>query len=261
VVRHCVRRLRTPAGSVDRISLVLPAPARHRAHRALIASGLLIALAASTLFTGLLYFSSSRVAIVSGAFAGSSSLATLWFRFTAQPTRVSALTESKRLIALLLPIALLLWSARHWLKELAVTVRVRFGLCVGYCVATVLVSLGAFQLAYSAANTDPEHHLRLVWTGLDVIELLGLAWTAWCLKAGSRLVVFAAPFTAAFLVSDAWTNVIATTGEGRLAANGMAVIELSLASLSVWVAARFGVSDAAYRAGSSADWTCRRGCD
>ena len=104
----------------------------------------------------------------------------------------------------------------------------------------MLVSVGAFQLASVAATTDPEHHLRLVWTGLDVIELLGLAWTGWCLGAGSRLVVFSAPFTAAFLVSDAWTNVIATAGDGRLAALGMAVIELSLASLSIWVAAAFG---------------------
>ena len=206
---------------------------------ALLAGGLLVMLAVSTLFTGFLYISSSRTAIVGAVFAGSLSFAILWFRFTAQPTRVPALTESMRLIALLLPIALLLWSARRWLRELGVTVQVRFGLWIGYLIAAVLVSVGAFQLASVAATTDPEHHLRLVWTGLDVIELLGLAWTGWCLGAGSRLVVFAAPFTAAFLVSDAWTNVIATAGDGRLAALGMAVIELSLASLSIWVAAAF----------------------
>jgi len=207
---------------------------------ALLAGGLLVMLAVSAFFTGLLYVSSSRTAIVGAVFAGSLSFAILWFRFTAQPTRVPALTESTRLIALLLPIAILLWSARRWLRDLAVTVHVRFGLLFGYVISTVLVSVGAFQLASVAATTDPEHHLRLVWTGLDVIELLGLALTGWCLGAGSRLVVFSAPFTAAFLVSDAWTNVFATAGDGRLAAMGMAVIELSLASLSIWVAAAFG---------------------
>ncbi len=125
---------------------------------------------------------------VGGAFAWSLSLATLWIRFTAQPTGVSALTESKRLIALLLPVALLLWSARLWLRDPAITVRVRLGLWTGHLQSAVLVSIGALQRISVAATTTPEHHLRLVWTGLDVIELLGLLNTAWFLTIGSRRV-------------------------------------------------------------------------
>ncbi len=49
--------------------------------------------------------------------------------------------------------------------------------------------------------------------------------------------------TAAFLVADAWTNVLSTTGPAELAAGGMAVIEPSLSALSLWIATRAAIED------------------
>jgi hypothetical protein len=204
----------------------------------LLAGGLVGILAVSTLAAGLLYLGSATSAIVGAAIAGSVALATLWFRFTAQPIRTSAVKEGVALAIVLIPFVLLLWCAHRWLRRIDCTRGVRLLLFVAYGVAALLVMGGALRVASIVPRTATEHHLRLVWTGLDVIELLGLTWTAWCLWVGSRFVVFAAAFTASFLASDAWTNVISTTNQARIAAGGMAVIELSLASLSVWVAVR-----------------------
>jgi hypothetical protein len=52
-----------------------------------------------------------------------------------------------RRVALLVPFALLMWSARRWLREVAPTVRVRLGPWIGDRVATVLPSVGALQRA------------------------------------------------------------------------------------------------------------------
>jgi hypothetical protein len=202
----------------------------------LLAGGLVGILAVSTLAAGLLYLGSATSAIVGAAIAGSFALATVWFRFTAQPIQTSAVAECIALTILLIPLFLLLWCAHRWLRRLDCNRRVRLLLCLAYGVAALLVLGGALHVASIVPRTATEHHLRLVWTGLDLIELLGLTWTAWCLRVGSRFVVFAGAFTAAFLASDAWTNVISTTNQARIAAGGMAVIELSLASLSVWVA-------------------------
>jgi hypothetical protein len=204
----------------------------------LLAGGLLIILALATVASGLLYFRLSPRAVVAAGFAGSFALATLWFRVTAQPTRASTGAESRAFATLLLPFALLLWSGFHWLRQRQTTRRTQLFLSIAYVTSAGLVTIGAIRLSSVAPTVEPEHHLRLVWTGLDIFELLGLAWTAWSITVASRLVVFAGTFTAALLVSDAWTNVISTTSDARLAAVGMAFIELSLASLSVGLALR-----------------------
>jgi len=204
----------------------------------LLAGGLLIILALATVASGLLHFRSPPSAIVAAGFTGWFALATLWFRITAQSTRASTATESRAFVILLLPFALLLWSGFRWLRQIQTTRRAQILLSLAYVVSAVLVAIGAIRLSSVAPAVEPEHHLRLVWTGLDIFELLGLLWTAWCIAVDSRFVVFAATFTAALLVSDAWTNVISTTTDARLAAVGMAFIELSLASLSMGVALR-----------------------
>jgi len=210
----------------------------------LVVGGLLILLALATVASGLLNFRSSPVAVVAAGLAGSFALATLWFRLTAQPTRAPAATEIRAQFTLLLPVALLVWCGYQWLRRSEVTQRARLLVPLAYAVATALVAVGAIRLSSVAPSTEPEHHLRLVWTGLDVIEFVGLAWTAWCIAIGSRFVVFAATLTAAFLIADAWTNVVSSTSDARIAAVGMALIELSLAILSVGVAAHVATRSA-----------------
>jgi hypothetical protein len=90
-------------------------------------------------------------------------------------------------------------------------------------------------------------HLRIIWAGLDTLELVGLALTAWFLNQHSRFVVIAASFTAALLVSDAWINITSTRGGAQVSAIGMAVVELALATLSLSLALQFASPNSAAR--------------
>jgi len=105
-----------------------------------------------------------------------------------------------------------------------------------YVVAGVLLALGAARFVSFAPPTEAVFHLRLMWCGLDVFEAVGMALTGWFLHTRSRHVVVAAAATGALLLADAWSNVTATTSTAREAALAMAVVEVSLAVLSVVVA-------------------------
>jgi hypothetical protein len=81
-------------------------------------------------------------------------------------------------------------------------------------------------------------HLRLVWTGLDVLELVGMAGTGWCLRRSLPRVAVVGSLSGTLLFCDAWFNVVATTGAVQLAGVAMAGLELPLAALSFALARR-----------------------
>ncbi len=121
--------------------------------------------------------------------------------------------------------------------------------------AAIVLGASAFLVPWILIlyRTQPprgvEHHLRLLWTGLDTLELLGLLSTGVGLLRRSRNTVIAAVFSATLLVADAWFNVIATKGHARAAAVGMAFLaELPLAALCFMVAHKMlRVSTSRYR--------------
>jgi hypothetical protein len=203
-------------------------------------AGLVVVLAASTMITGVLCVRGSGIAMVAASFTASLALATLWFRLTAPVGSESAFATGRSFVVLILPVVLVAWPSWIWVRDGGTTGSKHLFLAVAYWVSGILLLIGAIRLASVAPSTEVEHHVRLIWTGLDTFELIGLAATAWCIHTCSRWTVLASTFTAALLAADAWTNVASTTGSARTAALAMAVIEISLAVLSLCVAVKLG---------------------
>ncbi len=112
-------------------------------------------------------------------------------------------------------------------------------------VAALFLTIGAIALipllvvlSQGLPSQHAAHHLRMVWTGLDILELIGLVATGWCIYRQLPGLVVAAAFTGTLLFCDAWFNVVATTGSVQAAGVVMAVAELPLAILSFTVARR-----------------------
>lgn len=99
------------------------------------------------------------------------------------------------------------------------------------CTVPWVVFLAASLPATSRVND------RLAWVGFDVAEVVMLAVTAYLAWRGKAKVALAATALATMLVIDAWFDVnTSTAGEERDIALGFAVLEVSLAAVSVWIA-------------------------
>jgi hypothetical protein len=99
------------------------------------------------------------------------------------------------------------------------------------CTVPWVVFLAASLPATSRVND------RLAWVGFDVAEVVMLAVTAYLAWRGKAKVALAATALATMLVVDAWFDVnTSTAGEERDMALGFAVLEVSLAALSLWIA-------------------------
>jgi hypothetical protein len=93
----------------------------------------------------------------------------------------------------------------------------------------VLVAVPAHAIA---------HHLRIAWTGLDIFELIALAFTGFALHRRSALAVIPAAITGALLLCDAWINVVPASAAARGEGIALAFVEVPMAALSLWVAFR-----------------------
>ena len=102
--------------------------------------------------------------------------------------------------------------------------------------AAIGLVVAVIRLGSVTANEHRAHHLRLVWTGLDVFEFIGLAATAWALRKGSSRVAIAASATAALLLSDAWFNTVASTGSAQAEGLVLAGAEVPIAIVSLVIA-------------------------
>jgi hypothetical protein len=89
-----------------------------------------------------------------------------------------------------------------------------------------------------APTVQTAHHLRVAWAGLDLFEVAALAATGFALHRRSAFAVIPATVTGTLLVCDAWLNVVPSTGLAFWEGIAMAFIELPLAAISFWVAAR-----------------------
>jgi hypothetical protein len=215
----------------------VPSAVTHMVH--VLAVGLLLALVAGVLVTARAYRRSSALTVLVATFTGTATFISAWFR---------ALTRS----------AGSSWngSLPYFLTVAAIIV----GLC-GYAVRSQLAAPAPggdrgrwvpAALAIAAVALVPSlvivltvvppvqlaHHLPLAWTGLDVLELLALAATGLALHRQSAVTAVPATITGTLLLCDAWINVIPTTGMARAEAIVLAFVEVPLAALSFWIAAR-----------------------
>jgi len=102
---------------------------------------------------------------------------------------------------------------------------------------------GVARVFAAAAPLHLVSHWRLAWGGFDVALAALLAATGTALFRRSALAEVLAAMTATLLCCDAWLDVLSSVGQGRsatVAAIGEAAfVELPLAALFAWVAARF----------------------
>ena len=107
-----------------------------------------------------------------------------------------------------------------------------------FAVLAVLMVPWTAYLAVTLPGQATAAHYDLAWAGFDVGLFLVLAWTAWTAVSSSRWLPVAASLNAAFLVVDAWFDVVTAPGHRELA---MALasarrLELPLAAGSIWLA-------------------------
>jgi len=209
----------------------------HAYHFRLVGAGAAVFLVLGILATATACRRHSRMAVVTGVSTATLAFITAWF------STVTA-TGGRFTVALLVAVIVQL--------PIVVVCAIVAARCVDpggtrpftaprWAVATLLGAAIAVLplialLGTAAPSIRAVDHLRLVWTGLDVLELAGLATTAWCVRRRLPGVAVAAAFTGTLLFSDAWINVAATTGRAQLAAVIMAGAELPLAALSLYVA-------------------------
>jgi hypothetical protein len=107
-----------------------------------------------------------------------------------------------------------------------------------FAVLAVLMVPWTVYLAVTLPVQATAAHYDFAWAGFDVGLFLVLAWTAWAAASSSRWLPVAASLNAAFLVVDAWFDVITAPGHRELAmalASAL-LLELPLAAVSIWLA-------------------------
>jgi hypothetical protein len=101
----------------------------------------------------------------------------------------------------------------------------------------VLPAVTVITLAVAPAHVEAGQ-LRMVWTGLDVFELISLVTTAYFLRHNRAALAVASSVAAALFFCDGWFNIMGTTGRVAAAAIVMALAEWPLSALSLWIAHR-----------------------
>jgi hypothetical protein len=161
---------------------------------------------------------------------------TSWFH---DLTHTASGREAANLVGLVVLLGVMVVSA--WLAHQLQRRRGDFGDGLAwtpfvYVVAALLLAVAVPRLAAVTPSDHPASHLRLIWVGLDVAELVGLVATAWTLRYRSSGVAVAATYTGTLVFCDAWFNVVSSSGGAAIAAVAMAFIELPVAALSFVVA-------------------------
>ena len=215
----------------------VPSAVTHQVH--VLAVGLLAALMAGVLVTAWAYRRGSGLLLIAASFTAAATFISAWFRVLTRsggsgwpaslPVFLAVAVVIVGLCAAAIRSELATWSGGRgrigWLPAALGAA----GLALVPSLVLVLVVVPPVQVA---------HHLRLAWTGLDVCELVALAATGLALHRRSPVTVIPATVTGALLLCDAWINVIPTTGMARAEAVVLAFVEVPLAVLSFWVAAR-----------------------
>ena len=210
----------------------------HEVH--LLSVGLILAIMAGALVTAGLSARRSPPAVLAASFTGTVTFIATWFRVL---TRTPPRSPWPPTLLLFLGVALVIivlcvivissefstqtagGSQSRWLPPALVVA----ALLLIPCVVVVTAVIPAVQVS---------HHLRVAWTGLDLFEFLGLAATGVALDRRSPAVTIPATITGALLLCDAWVNIIPTRGTAHAEAIVLAFVEVPVAALSFWVAAR-----------------------
>jgi hypothetical protein len=213
----------------------VPSAVTHEVH--VLAVGLLLALLLGVLMTAWTYRRGHSLAVMVATFTGTATFISAWFRAL---TRSAGSNWSGSLPAFLTVAAVIVGLCGYAVRgELSVPESARARWLPPALAIAALALLPSLVIVLTVVPpVQIAHHLPLAWTGLDVFELLALAATGFALHWRSAVTVVPATITGTLLLCDAWINVIPTTGMARAEAIVLAFVEVPLAALSFWVAAR-----------------------
>jgi hypothetical protein len=107
-----------------------------------------------------------------------------------------------------------------------------------YLTLSVLLVPWIVYLAFARPTEFGDGHYRVAWIGLDAMEALALALTAWLAYRRSTWVDIAATAAATLLIVDAWFDLMTATPGWELTQSiaAAAALEIPLALLSLWIA-------------------------
>jgi hypothetical protein len=214
-----------------------------------LAVGILGALMLGVLATAWTYWRGSCQALMAASFTAAATLISAWFRGLTRSggSGWSASTPVFLTVAAVIVVLCVAAISSELTARPAGRGRTRWlPAALGAAALALVPSLVIVLVAVPPVQVA--HHLRLAWTGLDVCELLALAATGLALHRRSPVTVIPATVTGALLLCDAWINIIPTTGMARAEAIVLAFVEVPLAAVSFWVAAR---SARAFRAAAA----------
>jgi hypothetical protein len=230
------------------LSQVKRAPT-HQLH--ILTVGLILAMMLGLLVTAWLYSRDSRLSAMAASFAATVTFISAWFRIL---TRAGASTWAGSIptfLAVVTAIVVLcVITIRTELAALTGTALSRAGTGLSRArpharwlpLALAIAALALVPSLVLVLAVEPTaqiaQHLRLAWTGLDVFELLAMAYTARALHRRSATAVVPATVTGTLLLCDAWINVISSNAAGRFEGIALAFVEVPIAALSFWVATR-----------------------
>lgn len=205
-------------------------------HLHLVQLGISLLMVAGMLATALWCRQNSHLTVLAGTATATVVFISAWFATVTSTGGRLALALAYAVVVQIPVVGVCLWTVRrlfrpHGSHEGAPALVVPFLVVAAVVLVPLVVMVSQGGPAHHAA-----YHLRLVWTGLDVFELLALAATGWCLRRHLPSVAVAGSLTGTLLFCDAWFNVVATTGRVQLAGAAMALVELPLAALSFGVA-------------------------
>jgi hypothetical protein len=215
----------------------VPSAVTHQVH--ILAVGIVVALMLGVLATAWTYARGWCQSLMAASFTAAATFISAWFRGL---TRSGGSSWSASLpVFLAVAVVIVGLCATAIRTELAARSagrdRIRW-LPAALGVAALALVPSLVIVLVVVPPVQVAHHLRLAWTGLDVCELLALAATGLALHRRSAITVIPATVTGALLLCDAWINIIPTTGMARAEAIVLAFVEVPLAAVSFWVAAR-----------------------
>jgi hypothetical protein len=106
-----------------------------------------------------------------------------------------------------------------------------------FAVAAAILVVWIVILAVTLPSREVLEHQDLLWVGFDVGLLFGLGWTAWAAIYRRPSLALAAAATGASLITDAWFDVVGSSGTAFWMAVLMAVVvELPMSALCWWIA-------------------------
>jgi hypothetical protein len=200
-----------------------------------LAVGLVVAMIVGLALTAWTYQLGSPLSVMAASFTAAATFISAWFRALTQVGGshwVGAIPIFLALVVVIVGLCVIVIRSDYSDRPPARWLPIVLAVAALALVPTLVVVLTV------APGVQTAHHLKIAWTGLDVFEVVALAATGFALQRRSALTVVPATIAGTLLVCDAWINIVPAHGAAFYEAIAMAFVELPLAGLSFWVAAR-----------------------